>query len=102
MESEYRQWQKLMFSAYQNQAQMFARLKKEILKLKVKLSAKEGEIDELRCENQSLRRRNNLLLMDAGKSLLEAEEDLSQVGEPEDELEKLIGELKFLSKPQSH
>lgn len=101
IESEYRQWQKLMFSAYQNQAKMFARLKKEILKLKVKLSAKEGEIDELRLENMSLRRRNNLLLMDAGKSLLEVPEDLNQPNEPEDELEKLIGQIKFLSKAQS-
>jgi len=64
MENDFKKWQKLMFSAYQSQTQLFIKLKQEILTLKVKLSAKEGLIDDLKIENNILSKKNNLLKME--------------------------------------
>jgi ribosomal protein S18 acetylase RimI-like enzyme len=61
MERDFKRWQKIMFSAYQTQAQIFYKFKQEILSLKAKLCAKNSLIEELKLQNDLLTRKNRQL-----------------------------------------
>jgi ribosomal protein S18 acetylase RimI-like enzyme len=63
MERDFKRWQKIMFSSYQTQAQIFYKFKQEILALKAKLCAKNSLIEELKMRNDMLARKNRLLLL---------------------------------------
>ena len=106
METDFKRWQKLMFSAYQSQAQIFFKLKQEITNLKIKLSAKESLIDDLKFQNNLLSKKNVLLRMEMGKSLTCEPVESSQVDDCEEsggaDLDKLIAELKVLSKAKHY
>ncbi len=75
--------------------------------LKIKLSAKESAIEELKFQNDMLARKNNLLKMRLGRSLgeegLEAREgeEASEETVGDCELEKLIADLKVLSQKRA-
>ncbi len=75
--------------------------------LKIKLSAKESAIEELKFQNDMLARKNNLLKMRLGRSLgeegLEAREgeEASEETAGDCELEKLIADLKVLSQKRA-
>jgi hypothetical protein len=129
MENDFKRWQKLMFSAYQSQAQIFFKLKQEITNLKIKLSAKESIIDDLKIQNNLLAKKNNLLKMELGKSLdididfethrrrlsMNESDELTtsnidlknatedkQKKEEDNDLDKLIADLKVLSKAKHY
>lgn len=123
MENDFKKWQKLMFSAYQTQTQLFIRLKQEILTLKVKLSAKESIIDDLKIQNSLLVKKNNFLKLELNNyvemeklklpssspdventsscSLNRDSEQTSLDADTDKSLEKLIMELKSLSRCQN-
>lgn len=116
MENDFKKWQKLMFSAYQSQTQLFIRLKQEILTLKVKLSAKENLIDDLKIQNSILCKKNSLLKMELNsftdleqmkqiasiKSEIIDSKDCLDDKSIDNDLDKLISELKTLSKSKQY
>jgi len=80
-----------------------------VTSLKIKLSAKESAIEELKFQNDMLARKNNLLKMRLGRSLGEEEEkglearegEASQETAGDCELENLIADLKVLSQKRA-
>jgi ribosomal protein S18 acetylase RimI-like enzyme len=122
MENDFKKWQKLMFSSYQSQTQLFIKLKQEILTLKVKLSAKESLIDDLKVQNSILTKKNSLLKMEldhyteieqeeknyANKSVIKQTEQITDTDtnkndqEIDNNLDKLLSELKSLSKSRQY
>ena len=63
IEKDFKRWQKIMFSSYQTQAQIFYKFKSEILTLKAKLCAKRSLIEDLKMRNDMLERQNRFLRM---------------------------------------
>ena len=103
MEKDYKKWQKLMFSSYQFQSQLFTKLKQEILMLKAKLCAKDGIIDDLRLENQLLVKKNTFLKLQLDKFLNEDNETSDNKSDNDnnsDDVYKLIAQLEAINDEQ--
>lgn len=89
------------------------KLKQEVTNLKIKLSAKESIIDDLKFQNDMISKKNNLLKMKLGKSLEIDDDDLKftdaeieatelEPEESESDLDKLIADLKILSTKKTY
>ena len=61
MDEQFQKWQKGMFSAYQNQAALFNRLKNEMIGLHAKINAQEQTIISLNRERFLLTKENAAL-----------------------------------------
>lgn len=100
IEEDFKKWNKTIFSAYQFQAQIFAKLKQEIMTLKVKLYSQESVISDLQLKNEIYERENRLL---KNKLKRFSGDDSSQFStssaenNDEDEIEVLLKELRLRS-----
>jgi hypothetical protein len=103
--SDFTKWNKIMFNAYQTNMHIFTKLKEEITYLRAKLNVKNQLISNLTEQNRNLEkelastRNRSLYLSDfnavCNGSLIGLEKD----DEEDTDLDKLIQELKLLTKP---
>jgi hypothetical protein len=115
MDKDVKRWEKSILNAYQCQAGVFARMRNEILDLKLRLNAKNSIIDELKIRNDILSKKNMLLRMELSSSnnkaslsqiefnltLDESLKDNSndhQIEEDDDKLVQLLADLKRITK----
>jgi hypothetical protein len=109
IENDFKKWNKITLTSYQINAQIFLKLKQEIIGLKAKHCAQENLINDLQIRNDILERKNRLLALqlknrktdEDGDDEVKDEEithSPTNTGNCEDnEIDKLINELKQMT-----
>lgn len=80
MEKDFADWQKNVFNLYQSQVQLFMKLKKDVVKTKATLLVKDKMIEELKLENDLLKRKMKFLELKE-KLLIENDDQSTSVNE---------------------
>ena len=114
IETDFKKWNKITLTSYQINAQIFLKLKQEIIGLKAKHCAQENLINDLQIRNDILERQNRLLTIQLKNRSSDDEkrengeikdeeanqsstETTTPVSSEETEIDKLINELKQMT-----